>query len=88
MPLVRCKHFSIIYPTGPQRVGDVFELTKEQAEYYVKLKWVEILPNHQQLKNLNGKLQVSKDRPAFDLSKTKIFRGERIKKSRVKEMVK
>lgn len=43
--LVRCKHYSVTYPTstGMQNVGDIFDLTKDLAEYYTNIGWVEIL---------------------------------------------
>lgn len=83
--LVKCKKFSVIYPTGPQRIGDIFELNKKQADFYAELGWVEILPKHFQSKNEQGKLVVSIEKPALDLSKNKnIYRGERIKKSELK----
>ena len=48
--LVRCRHYSVTYPTstGMQNVGDIFDLPKLQADYYVSIGWVEILPQELQ----------------------------------------
>ena len=87
--LVRCKKYSVNYPTGIQNAGDIFELTKSQAIHFSQVGWVEILPNHLQPKNPRGQLIISADKPAFDLSKNKqIFRGERKKPISKDEFIK
>ena len=53
--LVRCKHYSTLYPNGPQNLGDIFDITKNLAEYYKELGWVEILPLELQPKAKAGK---------------------------------
>ena len=60
MPLVKCKHYSTLYPTstGMQKEGDIFNLTKEHAEYYTNLGWVEILPQEEQPKPKRGRKRV------------------------------
>ncbi|HDH43970.1 MAG TPA: hypothetical protein ENG66_00990 [Thermococcus sp.] len=32
--------YSVTYPTGPQRPGDIIELTRKEARYYMELGWV------------------------------------------------
>ena len=39
--LVRCKKYSVNYPTGIQNAGDIFELTKSQAIHFSQVGWVE-----------------------------------------------
>ena len=58
--LVCCKHYSVTYPTptGMQNVGDIFNLTKEQAEYYENIGWVRILPLDEQPKPKRGRKKV------------------------------
>ena len=46
--LVKAKHYSVQYPTGMQNVGDIFDLTKDLADYYASIGWVEILPQELQ----------------------------------------
>lgn len=41
--LVKCIHYSVTYPDGGHRVGDIFDLTKDLAEYYEGIGWVSIL---------------------------------------------
>jgi len=67
--LVKCRKYSTLYPDGSQNVGDVFELTKEQAEYYESLGWVEALPTELQPKQKRGKKKSKRDF-AVDLSKS------------------
>ncbi len=65
--LVKAKHYSVTYPDGGHKIGDIFNLTKEQAGYYVKLGWVEILPDELQDKK-KGRKKV--DQSTVDLSKS------------------
>ena len=67
--LVRCKHYSVTYPTGGQNIGDIFDLTKAQTDYYEKMGWVETLPQEMQPKAKRGKKRV--ESIVFDLSKSK-----------------
>ena len=46
--LVKAKHYSVTYPDGGHRIGEIFDLTKDLAEYYTNLGWVEILPQELQ----------------------------------------
>ena len=69
--LVKCKHYSVTYPTGMQNVGDVFDLTKDLAEYYEKLNWVEILPKELQPVAKRGKKKISINSPS-NLSNSKL----------------
>ncbi len=69
--LVRCRHYSVTYPTstGMQKEGDIFNLTKEQAEYYARIGWVEILPQDEQPKVRRGRKKI--ESIVSDLSKSK-----------------
>lgn len=70
--LVRCKHYSVQYPTGMQNVGDIFDLTKDLAEYYEKLNWVEILAQELQPEVKRGrKKKLEFNRPS-NLSNSKL----------------
>jgi hypothetical protein len=70
--LVKCKKYSTMYPEGSQNIGDIFELTKEQALYYENIGWVEPLPDE-----LQPRKEKKRGRPkkvgrdfAVDLSKS------------------
>lgn len=67
--LVRCKHYSTTYPTGMQNIGDIFDITKIQADYYSKMNWVEILPDELQPEVKRGKKK-KESGCAIDLSKS------------------
>ena len=69
--LVKCLHYSVTYPTvtGMQKEGDIFNLTKEQAGYYAKIGWVEILPQEEQPKIKRGRKKI--ESIVSDLSKSK-----------------
>ena len=67
--LVRCKHYSTLYPNGGQNPGDIFDITKNLAEYYKELGWVEILPLGLQPKAKAGKRK-KETNFATDLSKS------------------
>ena len=67
--LVRCKHYSTLYPSRGQSVGDIFDLSKAQAEYYEKMGWVESLSQEMQPKAKRGKKRA--ESIVFDLSKSK-----------------
>ena len=67
--LVKCKHYSVTYPDGGHQIGDVFDLSKAQTEYYEKMGWVETLPQEMQPKAKRGKKRV--ESIVFDLSKSK-----------------
>lgn len=54
-----------------QNVGDIFDLTKNQAEYYEKLGWVQILPEELQPKHGRGRKKVL-HKSAIDLSKSSL----------------
>lgn len=69
--LVRCKHYSVTFPTGMQNVGDVFDIPKAQAEYYQKIDWIEILPKELQPEVKRGKKKKNEIKSAVDLSKSK-----------------
>lgn len=69
--LVECKHFSTLYPSGGQRIGDVFELTNEQTLHFESLGWVRRLPESQQ-RRLRLE-RIGKNAPAKDLSNRKMF---------------
>lgn len=71
--LVRCKHYSVTYPTstGMQNVGDIFDLSKIQAEYYEKIGWVEILPKELQPVLKRGKRKLESNSPS-NLSNSKL----------------
>ena len=69
--LVRCKKYSVTYPTGVQNVGDIFDLPKFQAEYYQKIDWVGILPQELQPEVKRGKKKKNIIKGAVDLSKSK-----------------
>ena len=66
--LVKCKHYSVTYPDGLHREGDIFNLTKDQVEFYAKLGWIEILPDELQQDKKKGRKKV--DQSAVDLSKS------------------
>ncbi len=67
--LVKCKHYSSSYPDGGHEVGDIFDITKGQAEYYTQIGWVEVLPQELQPEGRKGKRK--KSNFATDLSKSK-----------------
>ncbi len=67
--LVKCKHYSITYPTGMQNVGDIFDVTKLQADFYFKMGWIEILPDELQPGVKRGKKK-KETSCAIDLSKS------------------
>lgn len=66
--LVKCKHYSVTYPDGGHRVGDIFDMTREQAKYYSNINWVDILPDELQSKNKRGRKKITGF--ATDLSKS------------------
>ena len=66
--LVKCKKYSVTYPDGGQKVGDIFDLTKDQAIYYESIGWVEILSIGLQPKNKRGRKKITGF--ATDLSKS------------------
>ena len=71
--LVRCRHYSVTYPTstGMQKEGDIFNLTKEQAEYYTNLGWVEILPQELQPEIKRGRKKKLESNSPSNLSNSK-----------------
>ncbi len=72
--LVRCKKYSVMYPNGSQNIGDIFDLSNIQADYFSKLKWVEILPEELQPKVKKGRKKIEAKNSkefAVDLSKSK-----------------
>ena len=70
--LVKCKHYSVTYPDGGHRIGDIFDLSKASADYYVGLGWVEILPDALQpdVNKKRGRKIKAENKPAVDLSKS------------------
>jgi hypothetical protein len=66
--LVKCKKYSVTYPDGGHRVGDVFDMTKEQAKYYSDIGWVISLPDELQPKNKRGRKKITGF--ATDMSKS------------------
>lgn len=68
--LVKCKKYSVTYPSGGQKIGDIFDLTKAQADYYSELDWVEILPDILQPDKKRGRKKLDNTKPAVDLSKS------------------
>jgi len=66
--LVRCKHYSTSYPSGGQSVGDIFDISKAQVDYYTQLGWVEALPQELQPKSKRGKKRIGSI--VTDLSKS------------------
>lgn len=71
--LVKCKKYSVTYPGGGQKEGDIFDLVKEQAEYYASLGWVEILPDTMQpapTKKRGRNKDMNNVKHAVDLSKS------------------
>lgn len=68
--LVRCLHYSISYSSGGQKIGDIFDLPKIQAENYQKMGWVEILPNSLQPEVKRGKKKKNQVKGVVDLSKS------------------
>lgn len=69
--LVKAKHYSVTYPDGGHRIGDIFDLTKDLAEYYEKLNWVEILPKELQPVAKRGKKKLGYNSPS-NLSNSKL----------------
>ena len=67
--LVKCLHYSTSYPSGGQSVGDIFDISKAQVEYYTQLGWVEALPQELQPKKSRGKQRKATDIP-LDMSKS------------------
>lgn len=63
---VKCLHYSASYPDGGQRVGDLFDLTKSQAEYYESIGWIKILHKGIQTARKRGRFQ--KNNTLKDLS--------------------
>jgi len=69
--LVKVLKYSVTYPTGAQKPGDVIELTPAEAKYYTDLGWVKPLPKP--LQTNRSKRKILKDRKLVkDLS---IMRG-------------
>ena len=66
--LVKCKHYSTSYPSGGQSVGDIFDISKAQVDYYTQLGWVEALPQELQPKSKRGKKRIGSI--VTDLSKS------------------
>jgi len=69
--LVKCRKYSTQYPEGVQNIGDVIELTKEQASYFESIGWIEILPKELQPKGKKGRKKPERDF-AVDLSKSEM----------------
>ena len=69
--LVKAKHYSVTYPDGGHRIGDIFDLTKDLAEYYTNLGWVEILAQELQPQVKRGKKKISINSP-INLSNSKL----------------
>ena len=65
--LVKCLHFSMTYPDGQHRKGDIFELSKKDAERYESYGWVDILPKQLQPKRKGRPKKVSNNPPARDI---------------------
>lgn len=64
MPLVKCLHYSVTYPNGGHRVGDIFDLSKDLAEYYTNIGWVETLPKELQPPIKRGKKKLESNSPS------------------------
>ena len=75
--LVRSLHYSANFPDGGHKEGDIFDITKNQAEYFTSIGWVEILPQEWQPEVKRGKKKKAINIGfATDLSKSlKINKG-------------
>ena len=69
--LVKCKHYSVTYPDGGHRIGDIFDLTKELADYYANLGWVEILLQELQPEIKRGRKKKLESNSPSNLSNSK-----------------
>ena len=69
--LVRCKHYSTLYPDGGHNVGDIFDISKSQAEYFEQIGWIESLPQQLQPEVKKGRKKRNEVKCAVDLSKSK-----------------
>ncbi len=81
MPLVKCLHYSVTYPTGMQNIGDIFNLPKNQADYFSKLGWVEVLLEESQPIPKKGRKRLDSNietNYAIDLSKSEVAVGSRL----------
>lgn len=70
--LVCCKHYSVTYPDGGHRVGDIFDLTKDLAEYYEKLNWVKILAQELQPEVKRGRKKKLESNSPSNLSNSEL----------------
>ena len=70
--LVKCKHYSTTYPDGGHRIGDIFDLTKDLAEYYTNLGWIEILPQELQPETKRGRKKKLESNSPSNLSNSKL----------------
>lgn len=70
--LVKCTHYSVTYPDGGHRVGDIFDLTKDLAEYYEKLNWVKILAQELQPEVKRGRKKKLESNSPSNLSNSKL----------------
>lgn len=72
--LVKCLHYSVTYPTstGMQNVGDIFDLSKDIAEYYEQIGWVDILSQELQPEVKRGRKKKLESNSPKNLSNSKL----------------
>lgn len=77
MALVECLHYSTEYPSGGQRIGDIFNLPEDLVSHYESLGWVERLPEKLGRKRIGKDTIYFNDKFPIDLSSRNMFKRKR-----------